>query len=142
MNVRKAKPGDALSISALSSQFGYSASADEIRDRLLRILASDEHTVFVASSSDDIVLGWIHTFISKRLVTDPFAELGGLVVTDKHRRQGIGEQLLFHAEEWAREKDLRLMRIRTQTFREEAHRFYEKMGYSLWKEQKAFEKYL
>jgi GNAT superfamily N-acetyltransferase len=140
--VRKAKLDDALFISALSSELGYSASVDEIRDRLSRILASDEHTVFVASSSDEIVHGWIHIFISKQLVTETFAELGGLIVANEYRRQGIGEQLLLQAEEWAREKELCLMRIRTQIFRKEAHRFYEKMEYSFWKEQKAFEKRL
>jgi len=140
IKIRTAQLEDVLSLAALSEQLGYETSAEEIEKRLSRLIENQEHVVFVAVSHDENVCGWIHALVSHRLVVDPFAELGGLVVAEDFRRQGIGKLLLNKAEEWAIGKGLNLMRIRARSWRKGAHRFYTKRGYQLLKEQKVFEK--
>jgi GNAT superfamily N-acetyltransferase len=142
IRIRKAKLEDASSLAILSNQLGYPTSASEIIKRLLEIQRMKDEELFVAASLDKNILGWVHVLISYRLVVDPFAELGGLVVTDGYRGQGIGKLLLTKAEEWARERGLDIFRIRARSTREGAHHFYSKMGYQLWKDQKVFEKQL
>jgi GNAT superfamily N-acetyltransferase len=142
IKIRQANSEDANSLAILSEQLGYPTSPDEILTRLPKLHEMEEHAIFVAVSRDEIVLGWIHVFISHRLVTEPYAELGGLVVADGHRSQGIGEELLHKAEQWANERGLAILRIRARSTRARAHRFYARIGYRLWKEQKVFEKFL
>ncbi|OGO18821.1 MAG: hypothetical protein A2Z14_00360 [Chloroflexi bacterium RBG_16_48_8] len=142
IRIRQAVHEDAASLAILSMQLGYITSKEEIMERLPKVQKMEEHVVYVAVSQDETILGWIHVLISHRLVSESFAELGGLVVAEGYRRQGIGEILLHKAEEWAVGKGLGIFRIRARSSREGAHRFYVKMGYQLWKEQKIFEKQL
>jgi GNAT superfamily N-acetyltransferase len=142
IRIRTAIRDDAASLATLSEQLGYITSEEEILKRLPKLHRMEEHTVFVAISQDDSVLGWIHVFVSHRLVLEPFADLGGFVVAEGHRSQGIGERLLCKAEEWAVKMGLDTLRIRARSSRERAHHFYSRMGYQLSKEQKVFEKCL
>ena len=139
---RTAIPEDATALSLLSKQLGYIASAEEILERLPRLHGMEEHIIFVAVSEGERVLGWIHVFVSHRLVLEAYAELGGLVVAEEHRSQGIGECLLCKAEEWAVKMGLNTLRLRARSSRERAHHFYTNMGYQLSKEQKVIEKRL
>ena len=142
IRIQKAKLEDASSLAILSNQLGYPTSEDEIRKRLPTIQSMQDQALFVAVSPEKNILGWIHVLMSYRLVVDPFAELGGLVVADAYRGRGIGKLLLTRAEEWARERGINFFRIRARSTREGAHHFYIKMGYQLWKDQKVFEKQL
>jgi GNAT superfamily N-acetyltransferase len=140
IRIRTAIPKDAAELSLLSEQLGYIASAEEILKRLPKLHGMEEHAVFVAVSQDDRVLGWIHVFVSHRLVVESYAELGGFVVTEGNRSHGIGERLLYKAEKWAVNMGLNILRIRARSSRERTHRFYSRMGAQLSKEQKVFEK--
>jgi GNAT superfamily N-acetyltransferase len=53
----------------------------------------------------------------------------GLAVVPKARGQGIGRLLLGVAEDYARERRLRNLRLRTASFLTEAVRIYERLGY-------------
>jgi GNAT superfamily N-acetyltransferase len=142
IRIRRANREDTASLTVLSEQLGYIASTDEILERLLKLHGMEEHAIFVAVDQTDSVLGWIHVLVGHRLVTETFAELGGLVVAEEYRGQGIGGSLLRKAEEWAVEKGLDLLRIRARSSRQRAHQFYTRMGYQLSKEQKIFVKSL
>jgi hypothetical protein len=49
--IRTATQGDAADIARLSSQLGYPSTVSETRERLASILASEDHTVYVAWAS-------------------------------------------------------------------------------------------
>jgi GNAT superfamily N-acetyltransferase len=70
------------------------------------------------------------------------AEIGGLVVGESHRGQGVGQLLMQQAEEWARARGCRAVYLRTNVIRTDAHRFYERLGYTRIKTQHAFRKNL
>jgi GNAT superfamily N-acetyltransferase len=142
MTIKRVSLEDAPALSALCNELGYETKSTQIEKRLREILAMEDHAIFIAFTTQRTAMGWIHVFISHRLMTDPFAELGGLVVTQANRKKGIGRLLLSRAESWAKEKGYDTLRIRTQTSRIEAHQFYTRMGYHCWKEQVVFEKFL
>ncbi|MCK4726727.1 MAG: GNAT family N-acetyltransferase, partial [Anaerolineales bacterium] len=77
-----------------------------------------------------------------RLVVEPFAEIGGLVVIEEWRASGVGRALLKTAETWARDRVVSGMRVRSNIIREGAQRFYEHLGYNNVKTQKVFLKEL
>lgn len=142
ISIRNARPDDADAIARLSGELGYPTTAPDARRRLFDIKTSDNHAVMVAEDEPGSVVGWMHVFRSPRLGGEPFAELGGLVVTEALRGHGIGSRLVAEAERWASNRELATLRIRTRTTRNDARLFYEDLGFFLTKTQVVFERQL
>ncbi|MBT8478153.1 MAG: GNAT family N-acetyltransferase [Gemmatimonadetes bacterium] len=142
IHIRAAVPDDAEAIARLSGELGYPTTPADARRRLFDIKTSKNHAVMVAADGSGSVVGWIHVFRSRRLGGEPFAELGGLVVTESLRGHGIGSRMVAVAEEWAAEREIATLRIRTRTTRNDARLFYEDLGFVLTKTQVVFERQL
>ena len=126
----------------LATQLGYRSTAAEVRRRLGRILKQPGHAVFVAEKSGVGVVGWAHVFVHALVESDTFAEVGGLVVDERERGQGIGKGLMSRVERLARARGARNVSLRSNIIRKDAHAFYEKLGYRIIKTQFAFRKTL
>jgi uncharacterized protein YcbX/GNAT superfamily N-acetyltransferase len=140
LEIRAARDEDAAAIARLSIQLGYPQSEDDVRRRLLRISDARAGEVLVAVDGEGRVVAWTHVFLGWRLESDVFAELGGLVVDERVRNAGVGGRLLRAAEEWAAARGIASMRVRSNTIREDAHRFYLTRGYTTTKSQAVFDK--
>jgi GNAT superfamily N-acetyltransferase len=138
LSVRKAETRDADMIAMLSLQLGYDTSSEEIKRRLLTISKNKENCVFVGLC-DAEVAGWVHAFASLRLESEIFVEIGGLVVDARHRKKGLGALLFEEVRNWAKGIHYSKLRVRSNVIRNESHRFYEGLGFTLIKEQKVFE---
>ena len=92
---------DVESISQLSDQLGYLSTNDAIKNRLSEILKNKDNCVFVACEGKTIV-GQIHGFYALRVESDPFIEIGGLVVSGNYRKKGIGKILADEVVGWAK----------------------------------------
>ncbi len=88
------------------------------------------------------VVGWAHVFVHALVESDTFAEVGGLVVDERERGQGIGKGLMSRVERLARARGARNVSLRSNVIRKDAHAFYEKLGYQIIKTQFAFRKTL
>ncbi|MGG8498133.1 GNAT family N-acetyltransferase [Tenacibaculum sp. TC6] len=139
--IRKAQINDTDSIQKLSNQLGYPSEYSDIQQRLRLILEKTDHRIFVAETNH-IVIGWIHCFYAVRIESEPFIEIGGLIVDVNYRKQGVGKQLIQHIKPWGLENNCSKIRVRSNTTRENAHLFYQILGFSIRKEQKVFEKQL
>ncbi len=140
MTIRGARLEDAPHLAELSGQLGYAATPDAIRERLLQIEQETAHEVYVAEGAGGEVLGWVDLLIERALVSGNEVEITGLVVDESCRGQGVGRRLMEHAEQWARDRGCRSVRLRSNVVRAEAHAFYERLGYSVFKTQKNFRK--
>ena len=138
--VRLAVLADAPQLAELCGQLGYPSTAAEVEARLRAIPVGDEHAIFVAENSEGKLAGCIHVFLMHAVEIDTQAEILGLVVNGDSRSQGVGKRLLARAEEWARERGVRMIGLRSNVIRERAHAFYEREGYTVLKKQKAFRK--
>ena len=135
--ITPAAPSDAAMIADLTGELGYEVTPGEIERRLTSILGDPDHGVFVARDGDDLV-GVIHVGGVKRLEACFFAELGGLVVSESVRRQGVGRRLVDAALKWSRERGYQTLRVRTNVLRPEAPLFYESLGFTRVKDQMVF----
>ncbi len=138
MTIRPAAGGDAEAIAMLSGELGYPAVAEDVDRRLSQMAAAEGHAIYVAEAGDGSVVGWIHVFGACRLESEPFAELGGLVVAEARRGCGIGRMLCERASRWARDSGFPALRVRTRVEREATHRFYERVGFRRAKSQHVF----
>lgn len=135
--IEPARPSDASAIADLSGELGYEVTEFEVGRRLSAILDDHDHAVYVARRDDDLV-GVVHVGGVKRLEATFFAELGGLVVSESVRRQGVGRRLVDAAIKWSRERGYQTLRVRTNVMRETAPLFYESLGFARVKDQMVF----
>jgi GNAT superfamily N-acetyltransferase len=138
--IRGARIEDALQLARLTEQLGYSADPSFIARQLNTFLSEPDHGIFV-TEQDGKLIGWVHVYRSQLFYLS-FAEIGGLVVDESFRGQGIGRALMEKCEEWARSKGIPEIRLRSGSHRTEAHKFYERIGYEQIKQQKVFSKRL
>ena len=141
IQIRKAELKDSKSISGLCHQFGYKTDADQLSSRLSNILPNKEHSVFVATNNN-VVAGWIHSFLAVRVESSPFVEIAGFVVDEKYRNKGIGKKLLSAVYTWTKSMGHNKVRVRCNTKRVGTHIFYKKNNFTEIKHQKIFEKIL
>jgi len=138
MNTRIATISDLDGIIRVSAFLGYEQSTkEEAKSRLASLLGSDSDFIWVYEQNAEIK-GWIHMFLSIRLASPTFAEIGGLVVDETCRRQGIGRELVGTAVAFSHEKHLSV-RVRCNTQRDGANIFYGQLGFKNKKSQKVHE---
>ena len=108
--IREANLDDSYVINELSHHLEYEPVSNETAfGRLKTVLESGTEKIWVLDR-DHITRGWIHVFVSHRVASPSFVEIGGLVVSPQDRRNGLGRALVDYAKQWANENDWHLPR--------------------------------
>jgi GNAT superfamily N-acetyltransferase len=141
VSMRLARIEDTEELADLAAQLGYPSTPEEILERFESIHADSDHAIFIAEA-DGRVIGWVHVFFYTLLVSKREAEIGGVVVDENHRGAGVGRRLMEQAETWARQRSCPSVYLRSNVIRSEAHKFYERIGYTRIKSQHALRKML
>jgi GNAT superfamily N-acetyltransferase len=141
LQIRPIREDDVLTVALLCEQLGYPTDVPSVLTRIRHIAADPGHSVLVACVAGAVV-GWIDLSIEYHLQSEPAALIGGLVVAEATRSQGIGRQLCQAAEDWARGHGMTRIRVRSNAIRERAHAFYFRDGYARVKTSAVFEKTL
>jgi len=139
LKVRLAKVSDAKRIAALSGELGYPIDARRM-GRLIHLARRRGNQRLFAAEVDGTVVGWLEIFRSVSVLNPGKTEIGALVVGKRYRRRGIGAALMNEAHRWARSKGSPFVYLRSNIVRRDAHRFYERSGYSVFKTQYVFRK--
>lgn len=139
VNIRKIDKNDAQEINLLGVQLGYTQTIEQTQAQIESLAESPNDFIYLYQKNN-ITVAWIHGFIAIRLESCPFAEIGGLVVDEKYRAQGIGTQLISAFIAWSKSKGIDKIRVRTNAKRLASHGFYENIGFVKNKEQKVFDK--
>ena len=138
--IRPMRSHDAAHVTELIKELGYQRTFLEVVEWIESVSArSEEQSAFVACAGDAVV-GWIELSIERRIQSAPYTLIGGLVVKDGFRRQGIGLRLCEEAESWSWDHGVAVVRVTSRSTRLGAHRFYERNGYHLTKLSHVFEK--
>ena len=133
------RAGDVPVVTALCGELGYPTTPEEIVARFEDLSGRPEDALFVAEVSGTVV-GWLHVGVVRALTHAPEARVHGLVVASGERGRGTGRRLLERAESWTAARGLPRIRLTSRVSREDAHRFYERCGYSRTKTSLVFEK--
>jgi GNAT superfamily N-acetyltransferase len=140
LEIRTPTPHDYARLAELAGDLGYPSNEADIARRFDELRAIAQFVVFVAQRAGEPVAGWICAAVQGTIESDPHVEITGFVVGKEFRSQGVGEKLLARAEEWARERKIKMVRLRSNVIRDRAHAFYLREGYDQYKTQKAFRK--
>jgi GNAT superfamily N-acetyltransferase len=140
VQVRAMERGDAAAVAELAGQLGYGCGEGDATDWIAGLGARGESQAAFVACVGGVVAGWIEMSLERRLQTPPFVLIGGLVVKDGMRGEGIGRRLCEEAEQWARERGTSRIRVTSRSTRTDAHRFYLRDGYEIVKTSMVFEK--
>jgi predicted N-acetyltransferase YhbS len=95
-----------------------------------QIKAMPGHELLVAEDEGEVV-GSVVLITVPNLShnASPWAIIENVIVTQKHRRQGVGKQLMEYAIAHAQEAGCYVIELSSNKTRHEAHRFYESLGF-------------
>ncbi len=137
MVIREAKITDAGTICRVSSRdLGYKCEEQFVKERLEKLDTTRE-VVFVAELDGEIA-GYVHAEVYSLLYWKPMVNILGLAVSSDCRRKGAGKALMKRVEEWAKEKEIKEIRLNSGGTRKEAHEFYRSIGFDDEKMQRRF----
>ena len=130
LTVRDARLNDAAKLAALACELGYKTTGVEMATRLETVLKDARYKTFVAEIGEKLC-GMIGTVShSSYLHNDLSGRIIALIVSNKMRRRGVGRELVAAVEKDFRRRKITRVTLTTRFEREEAHRFYEKLGYA------------
>ncbi|MBV1775680.1 GNAT family N-acetyltransferase [Burkholderiaceae bacterium DAT-1] len=140
--IRAYQRSDAAGVVRLFDALGYPATTAEIAHD--RFMASNgiKQCLLVADVAGEIA-GWVHVCQMPSIVAVPYAEVRAIVVDPARQRGGLGKQLMAAAEAWATQTlAAGKIRLSSNITRNDAHRFYARLGYVSSKTSHVFEKVL
>jgi ribosomal protein S18 acetylase RimI-like enzyme len=127
--IRGAELKDAPDVAVLMCELGYQTNAAEMETRLRLILPNPAYKTFVAVTHGGIC-GMIGTLTCASYEhNDPGGRILALVILSAARRRGIGRALIAAAEKDLAQRGIKRVALDTRLAREDAHRFYESLGY-------------
>jgi ribosomal protein S18 acetylase RimI-like enzyme len=127
--IRDANLSDASELAVLMCQLGYDTKRTEMETRLKLILSNPAYKTFVAIM-DGRLCGMIGTFTYPSYEhNDPGGRILALVTSSTARRRGIGRALVATAEKDFAQRGVGRVALDTRLTREDAHKFYESLGY-------------
>ena len=130
LTIRDAELNDAPKLAALMIELGYKTTSSEMRERLKSILSDARYSTLVAENENEIcgMIGTL-THVSHEH-NNPSGKIIALVVSETGRRKGAGRALIAAAEKDFGRRNVTRVTLTTRFEREDAHRFYEALGYS------------
>ena len=129
LTIRPAEINDAAALAQLMCELGYETTKSEMEMRIQRIATDERYRTFVAVG-DGKVCGMIGTLTYPSIEhNDPSGRIVALVILRTMRRRGIGRALIATVEKDFAQRGIRRIALNTQLAREDAHKFYESLGY-------------
>jgi GNAT superfamily N-acetyltransferase len=125
--IRDALPADAPGVAELLTELGYPLDTAGAAERLARGIEA----VFVAAEGTRI-LGLLAVWSQLPIArARPVARVTAMVVRSQARRRGVGKLLMERALEWAQAAGCEGVELTSgiHADREDAHRFYESLGF-------------
>ena len=116
-------------------ELGYPLSEEELRFNI-NVTHQRNGIIWVAELGGHVV-GCLSAVINVSLAEGMFGEIISLVVSKEYRGSGIGKRLVKQAEDWLKPK-VETIRIRANSIRLEAHKFYKSLDYNEVKTQISF----
>jgi ribosomal protein S18 acetylase RimI-like enzyme len=130
VRIRAAKLSDAAELAALMCELGYETTSDEMTMRLKSIVKNAAYSTFVAKIGKELC-GMIGTLTHmSHEHNDLSGKIVALIVSRKQRRSGVGRALIATAEKYFARRNVTRVTLTTRFERNEAHRFYEAVGYA------------
>jgi ribosomal protein S18 acetylase RimI-like enzyme len=131
MEIERLTESDLTPLADLYSQFWGERSSLQMMRATFQKLENNPHYIFLAAKHNHQLVGSAMGIICEELYGEcnPFMVIEDVIVDKHKKRKGIGSQLMRELERIAVEHGCSYIIFVTECEREEAHRFYESLGY-------------
>lgn len=130
LKLRAPVEADADAFASLVTQLGYASTPEQVVARLRHLADRTDIRAYVAEQ-DGRVVGMVGLEAFPAFHRDGLhGYVTALVVDESVRGSGVGAALMAQAEAWFRELGVKRVNLTTALHREEAHAFYERLGYT------------
>jgi GNAT superfamily N-acetyltransferase len=133
--IREARPDDWPGVAALLAQLGrpdvLGTDQDDAARRVYEAYLARSDAVALVAEDDGRIVGFLDMEFRIRLnFTSPQAWIPDVIIDEEARSSGIGRALMDRAEGLARERGCWGMSLESATWRERAHAFYLRQGWT------------
>ena len=119
---------------------GYDVDVENVKKQIEK-LTNDKNQHIIIGYEDETtrkIIGFIHAQMYESFYSDLGLNILGLAVNPDFQGRGIGRKLMNELEDYAVDNNISFIRLNSAMKREEAHKFYEHIGYTCDKVQKRF----
>ena len=127
--MRAANRDDAAAVARLLDTLGYPCSEDDALQRIDAIAGDARQVLLVADRDDGLSALLALDFMCSLPLGRTTCRITALVVAPDCRGGGLGKMLIREAERRARAADAARIEVTSAEHREQAHAFYQAMGY-------------
>ena len=123
-----------------NAALGYNVDVENVKKQIEK-LTNDKNQHIIIGYEDEItrkIIGFVHVQMYESFYSDLGLNILGLAVNPDFQGRGIGRKLMNKLEEYAVDNNISFIRLNSALKREEAHKFYEHIGYTCDKVQKRF----
>jgi GNAT superfamily N-acetyltransferase len=130
IEIRACTPHDAVAVSTLLGELGYTVSAKQATEQIAELSQTGTDPIFLAIA-DGQVLGLLACHLCRVLqYASPIIRVMALVIDRRARRRGVGKLLMEHAERMGSGAGCEFVELTSAMGRAEAHAFYRSIGYA------------
>ena len=119
---------------------GYDVDVENVKKQIEKLTNDKEQHIIIGYEDENTgkIIGFVHAQMYESFYSDLGLNILGLAVNPNFQGRGIGRKLMNKLEEYAVDNNISFIRLNSALRREEAHRFYEHIGYTCDKVQKRF----
>lgn len=128
VGIRDARASDAPALTKLIVDLGHPITEADVRRNLERLATMDLLPMVATFGEQLIGLCGLSEMVTIHRDA-PVGRISILVVAEDHRSGGIGALLVADAEKRLAARGCKMVEVTSNTRRERAHGFYEKLGY-------------
>ena len=131
IKIRKIKRKDLSQLNELLSQLAGDIADLEKMKKIFKKIDKNKNYYLFGAFENDLLVGSIMGVLCYDMVMNckPFMVMENMIVKKEKKRLGIGRLLLEKLEKIAYKNKCIFIQFCSSSFRKEAHRFYESMGY-------------
>lgn len=128
--LRPARPSDGAAVARLLGELGYQCTREEAVERIMTVAEDPSQVLLVAELQGETCGLLSLDFMYYVPLGRTTCRITALIVSESHRKLGVGRDLLRDAEQRARAAEAARIEVTTASHRLEAHDFYRACGYS------------
>lgn len=119
---------------------GYDVDVENVKEQIEKLINYKKQHIIIGYEDENIrkIIGFVHAQMYESFYSDLGLNILGLAVNPDFQGRGIGRKLMNELENYAVDNNISFIRLNSAMKREEAHKFYEHIGYTCDKVQKRF----
>lgn len=138
---REINTADAPEVAEIcKSALGYDINVESVKRQIAKLTNDKEQHIIIGYEDENTrkIIGFVHAQMYESFYSNLGLNILGLAVNPDFQGKGIGKKLMSKLENYAVDNNISFIRLNSAMKREDAHNFYEHIGYTCDKVQKRF----